>query len=150
MNIQEFLGRHDVPFEVMAHEATYDAQHLAQAVHTSGHHVAKTVLLRAGGDNYVVAVLAATHSIDFGKVKAALETDSVALATEVEMANRCPDCEIGALPPFGSHYDLPTLVDEPLSHDEEIVFEGSTHSEAIRMRFEDFKKLENPKIVALS
>ena len=72
MNIQEFLGRHDVPFEVMAHEATYDAQHLAQAVHTSGHHVAKTVLLRTDNENYVVAVLAATHSIDFEKVKAAL------------------------------------------------------------------------------
>lgn len=150
MNIQEFLGRHDVPFEVMPHEATYDAQHLAQAVHTSGHHVAKTVLLRVGSDDYVIAVLAATHSIDFDKVKKGLEVDSVSLATEVEMANRCPDCEIGALPPFGSHYDLPTLVDEPLSHDEAILFEGSTHKEAIRMRFEDFTKLENPRIVALS
>ncbi len=150
MNIQEFLGRHDVPFEVVAHEATYDAQHLAQAVHTSGHHVAKTVLLRTSKEDYVVAVLAATHSIDFEKVKAALEAASVALASEVEMANRCPDCEVGALPPFGSHYDLPTLVDEPLSHDEEILFEGSTHSEAIRMRFADFKKLENPTIVPLS
>ena len=149
MNIQEFLGRHDVPFEVMTHEATYDAQHLAQAVHTSGHHAAKTVLLRAGED-YVVAVLPATHSIDFEKLKTALEVESVTLATEVEMASRCPDCEIGALPPFGSHYELPTIVDEPLSNDEEILFEGSTHSEAIRMRFEDFARLEKPRIFQIS
>lgn len=147
MQVQEFLNQKNVAFEALEHEPTYDAQHMAQAVHVSGHEVAKTVLLRTGeADEFVVAVLPADEHVDFDKVTRALGCGDVDLADEREIAARCQDCEVGALPPFGSQYGMRTLVDVSLTHDEEIVFEGNTHREAIRMTFEDFRKLEQPVV----
>ncbi|MDH3717071.1 MAG: YbaK/EbsC family protein [Planctomycetota bacterium] len=147
MHVQEFLKQKNVVFESLQHEPTYDAQRMAQAVHTPGHEVAKTVLLRAGANEaYVVAVLPADEHVDFGKVGDALGCEAVELASEREIAVHCPDCEVGALPPFGSQYGMQTLVDSSLSEDEEIVFEGNSHREAIRMKFEDFRELEQPLV----
>jgi Ala-tRNA(Pro) deacylase len=151
MNVQKFLNERRVPFDMLTHEPTYDAQHMAQAVHVPGHEVAKTVLLRANhGYNYVVAVLPATSMIDFERAAKALGGTRLALATELEMANICPDCEIGVLPPFGSEYGLETVVDESLAADEWIVFEGNTHNESIRMKFADFCDLEHPLVLPIA
>jgi Ala-tRNA(Pro) deacylase len=151
MNIQTFLHERRVPFDILSHEPTYDAQHMAHSVHVSGHEVAKTVLLRANhAYSYIVAVLPATRMIDFARARRALGGPELALATEVEMSSLCPDCEIGALPPFGSQYGLKTVVDESLAEDEYIVFEGNTHAEAIRMKFADFLDLEQPLVLAIS
>jgi Ala-tRNA(Pro) deacylase len=151
MNIQTFLNTRGVRFDLLTHEPTYDAQHMAQAVHVSGHEVAKTVLLRADhAYSYVVAVLPATRMIDFDKARKALGGAELALATEVEMSSLCPDCEIGALPPFGSQYGLKTVIDDSLLADEYIVFEGNTHNEAIRMTLADFRNLEHPLVLPIS
>lgn len=151
MNIAEFLTKQSVRFENLPHLATYDAQHLAQTLHVPGREVAKSVLLRAnGGYRYLVAVLPATKKIDFAKASAALGGSKIRLATEIEVSEHCPDCEFGVLPPFGSQYGMVTLVDESLTRDEEIVFEGNTHRDAIRMRFADFRRIEEPLIVDLA
>ena len=150
MNIEEFLGRRNVPFDLLHHRETHDAQRMAQTVHVSGHLVAKTVLLRLDAPaEFVVPVLPATHNIDFRKASQVLDGRKVELGTETEMSKRCPDCEIGALPPFGSQYDMKTLVDESLTEDDEIVFEGRTHTEAIRMKYEDFAGIEHPEVVSI-
>ena len=150
MNVTEFLTKQNVHFENLPHLAVYDAQHLAQTLHVPGREVAKTVLLRAnGGYRYLVAVLPATKNINFAKASAALGGSKLRLATEQEVCEHCPDCEVGVLPPFGSQYGMVTLVDESLTKDKEIVFEGNTHRDAIRMKFEDFRRIEEPLIVDL-
>src|SRR5262249_5350423 len=151
MNVKAFLEERRVPFDVLMHEPTYDAQHMAQCVHVPGREVAKTVLLRANhGYKYIVAVLPATTMIDFERASKDLGGTELALATEIEMAEICPDCEMGALPPFGSQYGLKTVVDESLLADESIVFEGNTHAEAIRMKFTDFCDIEHPLVLPIT
>ena len=147
MNVQEFLRDKQVEYHAIPHRDVYDAQRLAQELHTPGREVAKTVLLRADhAFVYIVAVLPATKTIDFEKVSAALGGSNIELATELEIRQHCPDCEIGTLPPFGSQYGMQTLVEESLTKDEEIVFEGNNHHEAIRMRYEDFHHIEEPLV----
>lgn len=151
MKVQDYLSEHNVEFEVLPHEPTYDAQHMAHAVHAPGSEVAKTVLLRANhGYSYVVAVLPATRRIDLKKVGEMLNGANVELATEIEIAEHCPDCEMGALPPFGWKYGMETLVDESLTKDAEIVFEGNTHRESIRMKYADFYRLAEPLVGSFS
>jgi Ala-tRNA(Pro) deacylase len=151
MNVQEFLTDKHVGFRAISHRDVYDAQHLAQELHTPGREVAKTVLLRADhAYAYVVAVLPATKSIDFDKVSATLGGSDIALATEIEIKDHCPDCEMGTLPPFGSQYGMKTLVEVSLTKDEEIVFEGNNHHEAIRMRYKDFQHLEEPLVASFA
>lgn len=145
MNVQQYLGREQIEFDVIEHHPTYSAQRLAQQVHVSGKEVAKTVLLRTDGiDKYVVAVLQANQSIDLQKAANAIGCSHVKLATEVEISQRCTDCQAGALPPFGSQYGMRTMVEKSLLDDDEIVFEGNTHDKAIRMSYADFDRLEQP------
>ena len=147
MKVPQFLKERNVEFDVISHRDTYDAQRMAATIHVSGRDVAKTVLLRAnGGYTYIVAVLPANKAIDFELASQMLGGSKIELATEIEISQRCPDCEIGALPPFGSYYGMTTMVDESLLEDEEIVFEGNTHHEAIRMKLQDFRHIEEPLV----
>ena len=143
MNVQKYLAEKKVHYEVISHNTTYDAQRMSHAVHMSGHHVAKTVLLRTPA-GFAIAVLPAARSVDLQLASDALGVSTVELATEKELSEHCPDCELGALPPFGSQYKMQTLVDEKLAEDDEIVFEGNTHNESIKMNFGDFSTLEQP------
>jgi Ala-tRNA(Pro) deacylase len=147
MNVTTFLKERKCWFERLPHLPTYSALRMAHEIHVRGRDVAKTVLLRAdGGYKYVVAVLPANKMIDFAQASELLGGSKLELATEIEVANHCPDCEFGVLPPFGSRYGMPTIVDSSLAEDEEIVFEGNTHVEAIRMRFEEFCRIESPLV----
>ncbi len=145
MKITDFLRQEKVDFDLLPHHDTYNAQTMAQTLHVSGHHVAKTVLLRAdGGKGYLVAVLPASRAVDLELVSEMLGGRQIEVAGENEIAEHCADCELGALPPFGSYYGMMTIVDASLDEDYEILFEGNTHHETIRMRFDDFRRIERP------
>jgi len=145
MKTADFLTDKNLDYTVIPHGDTYDAQRMAAAIHVSGREVAKTVLLRADkGKTYVVVVLPANKIIDFQRASQTLGGGKLELATEIEISQHCPDCEIGALPPFGSQYGMKTLVDATLAEDDQIVFEGDSHHESIRMKFADFRRVEQP------
>ena len=145
MKTVAFLSEKKVPFRLVPHSEVYDAQRLAQTLHVTGREVAKTVLLRSAASHvYVVAVLPATRHVDLAKAGRALGSGKFELAGEEEIAQRCPDCETGVLPPFGSQYGMRTLMDESLLRRDEIVFEANTHREAIRMKVADYRELEEP------
>jgi Ala-tRNA(Pro) deacylase len=147
MNIKQFLTEKKVPFEVLAHDWTPDASRLAHAVHVPGRGVAKTVLLRVNhGYPDVVAVLPADLRVDPQKASQMLGGAEVKFGTEEDVAVHCPDCERGVLPPFGSEYGMHTIVDESLAANDEILFEGNTHDEAIRVKWQDYHALENPLV----
>jgi Ala-tRNA(Pro) deacylase len=151
MNIPTFLEEEHCSFAVMEHPTTYTAQEMAHELHVPGREVAKTVLLRANGDyDFVVAVLPAHKRVDLQRVSELLGGSEVELASEADIAAHCPDCEPGALPPFGSRYGMRTIVDESLADDEAIVFEGNSHHEAIQMRFDAFRRLEEPLIAPIA
>ena len=132
MRLDELLTSRHIPFERLPHRPAYTANRMAQALHVRGKDVAKTVLLRTS-HGHVLAVLPATHAVDLEQLRRDLGEERVELAPEEEMDRLFPDCERGAIPPFGSVYHLPTLVDESLAEDEQIVFEAHNHKEAIRM-----------------
>jgi len=151
MKVLEYLNQSHVPYELLGHQPTYDAQHMAHALHVKGAAVAKTVLLSANhGYRYLAAIVPATRKIDFDVASRSLLHSALRLASEAEVNEVCPDCEPGVLLPFGSQYGVLTVVDSSLEKVEEIVFEGSAHHEAIRMKFADFCRLESPLIVPLT
>ena len=143
MKLDQFLTRRHIPFESLHHRPTYTANGVAQELHVPGKEVAKTVLVRAG-DGYALAVLPATCRVDLERIRQQLGETRVEMASEAEMDTLFPDCERGAIPPFGSLYQLPTLVDESLAEDDEIVFDAHSHTDAIRMAYRDYIDLEHP------
>jgi Ala-tRNA(Pro) deacylase len=145
MKLDELLSSHHIPFERLHHRPVYTANRVAQALHVPGREMAKTVLLRTGR-GYMLAVLPATHRVDLERVRQDLGDEKVEMASEEEMDRLFPDCERGAMPPFGSLYHLSTLVDESLTKDELIVFEAHNHEDAIRMSYRDYESLEHPRM----
>lgn len=143
MTICEFLRGRNVPHATLLHRPSPSSTYRAQSVHVAGASVAKAVLVRAGS-GYVLAVLPSTHRIDLERLGAALRATGLTIATEDEVEATFRDCERGAVPPFGSRYNLTTIVDASLSAGHEIVIEANVRHEAIRIRYRDFEALEKP------
>src|SRR5262249_39580545 len=125
------------------HPPAFTAQQRAKSLHVSGSRVAKSVLLRGPG-GYLLAVLPATHRVDTQALAAALG-GPIRLATDREIAVVFRDCEWGVVPPFGTLYGLPTLLDDSLPADVLLVLETQTHVDAVRLRCSDFERLESPR-----
>jgi Ala-tRNA(Pro) deacylase len=143
MKLDDLLANRHIPFERIHHRPAYTANRIAQVLHVPGKEMAKTVVLR-GDRGYVLAVVPATHRIDLEEIRKKLDLTDLEMAGEGEMGRLFPDCEVGAIPPFGSLYHLPTLVDESLAEDDKIVFEAQNHEEAIRMSYRDYEAIEHP------
>jgi Ala-tRNA(Pro) deacylase len=149
MRVQQYLRDRGVWFECMLHAPVYNALRLASVIAVPRYSVAKTVLLHGDG-GYVLAVLPANYQINLRRLEEDLDLDGVSLASESECEELFRDCEKGAIPPFGSQYGMQTVVAESLIEDDQIVFEGNRHDEAIRMKFADYYQLERPRVLRFS
>lgn len=147
--LKNFLDENKIKYVTVKHSNAYTAQEVAATAHVSGKEFAKTVIINREG-RLIMCVLPASYKVDFGQLKANLESDNVALASEAEFNHHFPDCEVGAMPPFGNLYDMKVYVAEVLTHNKEIAFNAGTHTEIIRMSFEDFERLVNPRVLRFS
>ena len=148
MNALEFLDKQGVDFEVKHHQEYFTAQEEAAAQHVSGSMFAKTVVVKTRED-YVLLVLAASYRVDLDLVSDMLG-EEVELAQERDLKELFPDCELGAEPPFGSHYGLRTLVDEHLAQQQRIAGRACNHAEVIILAYEDYARIEKPRVVRLA
>ena len=148
MRVADFLVEQDVPFETLLHPPAFTAQKRARFLRLPGREVAKVVLLH-GPDGYVLAVLAAPCRVDTERVALALG-GPVRLADDEEIAAVFRDCEWGVVPPFGTLYGLPVLLDDGIAPDTLMVFETTTHAEAVRLLCGDFERLERLRRLPLA
>ena len=149
MEVIKFLKKSKVKYKVTKHKAAFTAQEVAAEEHEPGKYVAKAVVVKAD-DKYVMCVLPACYNIDLKSLKSQLKAKSVKLGSEKELGEIFGDCEVGAQPPFGNLYDLPTIMDKVLEEDDHIMFQGGTHEKSIRMSMADYRKLVGPKVLEFS
>jgi len=144
--LEAYLREQGVPFKQQQHSVAFTAQEVAASEHLPDDMVAKVVIIFADAA-MVMLVLPASEHADLAKVAAALGAKQAWLADEHEFATVFPDCDIGAMPPFGNLYDIPVYVDRTLTSDETIVFQAGTHTDTIRMGYANYARLVQPKIV---
>jgi Ala-tRNA(Pro) deacylase len=149
MRVIELLDKSAVNYEITEHPPAFTAQQMAAVEHEPGKYVAKPVIVKADG-KYIMCVLSACYKIDLGALKSKLGAKSVGLASEKEIGEIFDDCELGAEPPFGNLYDLPTIMDKALEKDDHITFQAGTHEKAIRISMDDYRKLVEPKVLEFS
>lgn len=149
MSIIEFLDSCGSDYEVKHHRAIFTAQEMAQEEHIHGMNVIKSVIIKADGHFYI-CVIPACCKINFDSLKSVLEAAEIELASESEMEYIFSGCQIGAEPPFGSFFGLPTIMDDRLGDDDFIIFQAGTHQDAIEMKLEDYLRIESPRVYSFT
>ena len=142
------LNQSKARYEVLHHSEAFTAQRIAQAEHIKGRHQAKVVMVKCG-DQHLMVVLPADHHIDLEKVEKAIGKP-VSLGREDDFKSLFPDSVVGAMPPFGSLYGLPTYVDKHLAEQDYIAFEAGTHTDGIKMSYGDYERIVKPKVEDLA
>ena len=148
LQLIDCLNESKVRYEILHHPEAVTAQRIAQAEHVKGRHHAKVVMIKSG-EQRLMAVLPADHQIDLEKVGKVIG-ETASLDSEREFKSLFPDCAIGAMPPFGNLYGLPTYVDKSLAAQDYIVFEAGTHSDAIKLSYRDYEKIVKPQVEDLA
>ena len=147
--LKTFLDGTNVKYLTVKHSSAFTSQEIAASAHVSGREFAKTVMIKINGD-MAMAVLPASYHIDFDSLREIFGTKNVTLAGEAEFKDRFPDCELGAMPPFGNLYGMATYVAESLTKLKEIAFNAGSHTELIRLSFADYERLVKPRILKFS
>ena len=147
--LREFLDGHDTRYVTISHSRAYTAQEIAESAHIRGKELAKTVMVKIDG-KMAMAVVPASERVDLQLLKQGTGDHEVDLATEQEFEADFPDCEPGAMPPFGNLYAMEVFVSPRLSVDEEIAFSAGTHTELVRLTYQDYADLVSPIVIRLS
>lgn len=139
------LRKNRILFSHCIHPPAFTAREVAAAEGIPAHEISKVVVY-FGDNDYGILVLPADAKVDFDEVSRLMGLSYVRLATEAELVDMFPDCELGAMPPFGDMFDMPVLVDESIETEGYIAFSAGTHRDLIHMKFADFRHLVNPLI----
>jgi Ala-tRNA(Pro) deacylase len=143
--LKDYLEKNQVRYEVGIHEMLYTAQEIAATMHVPGKEWAKVVMVKADG-KMTMLVLPASYRIDTKKLKKVLNCKRLGISKEKNFEDLFPDCEVGAMPPFGNLYHLEVWVDQVLTEDEFIVFQAGSHVETLKIKYSDYARLVNPKV----
>jgi len=147
--LREYLDSHSVRYFVVSHSPAYTAQEIAAAAHVPGRELAKTVMVKIRG-RIVMVVLPASRQIDFVLLQKLAGIEDIVLADEEEFSDLFPECEPGAMPPFGNLYGMEVYVSEELEEDDEIAFNAGAHTELLRLPYRDFRRLVSPVVGRLA
>ncbi len=149
MKLEELLQQRGIGYEKHTHGVTYTSQGLADAEHVTGYMIAKPVIVR-GMQGFAMCVVPAPRHVELSRVAEVLNEPSVRLATEEEMADLFPDCELGAEPPVGYLFDMRTVMDSQLEEDEYLIMQCGTHTESIKLRREDWEIVAEPIVAPIA
>jgi Ala-tRNA(Pro) deacylase len=147
--LKDYLEKNQVPYEVGYHERVYTSQEIAATMHIPGKELAKVVMVKADG-KMVMLVLPASYRVDAKKLKKVLQCKRFGIAKEKDFEELFPDCEVGAMPPFGNLYNLEVWIDQVLAEDEFIVFQAGSHVETLKIKYSDYARLVTPRVTGFS
>ncbi len=144
--LKKYLDDNSVEYITISHSKAFTAQKIAAAAHIKGKDVAKTVVVEIDGKMAMV-VLPASKRIDFHHLKEAIGSNDIRMATEAEFKDLFPNCETGAMPPFGNLFGLQVYVDNTLVGDHHIAFNAGSHIELLQLDYRDFERLVQPTVI---
>jgi Ala-tRNA(Pro) deacylase len=147
--LKEFLDREKVKYVSIVHSPAYTAQEVAASAHITGRELAKTVIVELDG-KMAMAVLPANRKIVLQDLREVTGCDEVKFASEDEFRQQFPDCETGAMPPFGNLYGMDVYLAESLTENDQIAFNAGSHTEVMKIGMHDFERLVQPRVVSFT
>ncbi|MDH3609249.1 MAG: YbaK/EbsC family protein [Gammaproteobacteria bacterium] len=147
--LRNLLDQEHIRYITIQHSPAYTAQEIAASAHIPGKELAKTVIAKIN-KKLSMLVLPASYKVHLKLLSETLGTKNVELVPESEFENAFPECELGAMPPFGNLYDMDTYVDKSLEEDEEIAFNAGNHSELIKLAYKDYVRIAKPEVISFT
>lgn len=147
--LKAYLDEANIRYLTIGHSSAYTSQEIAAAAHVSGKEFAKTVMIKIDG-KLAMAVLPASCLIDFDSIKTVFKAKNVTLAREAEFKDCFPDCELGAMPPFGNLYGVSVYVADSLAEQKDIAFNAGSHNEVIILDYADYRRIVKPHVFNFS
>ncbi len=144
--LQEFLDENKVKYVVISHSRAFTTQEIAAATHIPGKELAKAVIVEIDG-TMAMAVVPGSQKVDLDLLRDAVGAQRVTLAKESAFKDRFPECDLGAMPPFGNLYGMPVYVTDSLTEDEEIAFNAGSHTQLVKLSYRDFERLVQPRVM---
>ena len=148
-SLRQYLENNSVRYVVISHSPAFTAQGIAALAHIPGKELAKTVIVKLDG-NLAMAVLPASLHVNLSALKRETGAKIVELASEEEFRDRFPECDTGAMPPFGNLYGMEVFADEALTRDKEIAFNACSHRELVRLSWDDYQNLAKPRVISFA
>jgi Ala-tRNA(Pro) deacylase len=147
--LKEFLDKEKIKYVSIVHSPAYTAQEVAASAHVTGRELAKTVIVQLDGE-MAMAVLPANRKIVLQDLREVTGSEQVKFVAEEDFKQKFPDCETGAMPPFGNLYSMEVYAAASLSENAEIAFNAGSHTEVIKLAYADFERLVKPKVVSFT
>ncbi len=147
--LKEHLDSQKIKYVTISHSPAFTAMEVAESAHVPGRALAKTVMVKLDG-RMAMAVLPSTRKVDLELLRESVGVGDAQLATETEFRSLFPDCETGAMPPFGNLYGLDVYVSPNLAEDNQIAFNAGSHTEVMWLSYRDFERLVCPKAARMS
>lgn len=147
--LKQFLDNEKIKYVSIIHSTAYTAQEVAASAHIPGKELAKTVIVQLDGET-AMAVLPANRKVVLQDLREVTGADQVKLVPEEEFKKKFPDCEIGAMPPFGNLYGMEVYAASSLAENANIAFNAGSHTEVIKLAYKDFERLVRPKVVSFT
>jgi len=144
--LKEFLDKENIKYVSIIHSTAYTAQEVAASAHITGRELAKVVIVQLDGE-MAMAVLPANRKIILQDLREVTGSDQVKFVAEEDFKKKFPDCETGAMPPFGNLYGMEVYAAAALGENEQIAFNAGSHIEVIKLAYADFERLVQPKVV---
>jgi Ala-tRNA(Pro) deacylase len=142
--LKRFLDEQRVEYEILPHQEAFTAREVAAASHVPGQQLAKVLVVREEGGSYLMVVLPAPCRVDLTALKDVTGTRKLSLAAESELARLFPDCQTGAMPPFGNLYDLPVYIDACFPRAQDFFFQAGNHREVVRIGYREYEQVVRP------
>lgn len=147
--LKDYLDQRKVKYVTITHPRGFTAQEVAHLAHIPGGLLAKTVMVVIDGA-LAMAVLPANRRVRVDDLRHLTAVPGVRLAREDEFRSRFPDCELGAMPPFGNLYGMAVYVSPEVAAGAQITFNAGSHTELIRMEWRDFEQLVKPHVASFA
>jgi len=147
--LKDHLDSEKIKYVTISHSPAFTAMEVAESAHVPGRALAKTVMVKLDG-RMAMAVLPSTRKVDLNLLRESAGAEEAMLATELEFKSLFPDCETGAMPPFGNLYGMEVYVSPSLAEDDQIAFNAGSHTEVIKLAYKDFERLVRPKVVSFT
>ena len=147
--LKEYLDSQKIKYVSLIHSPAFTAMEVAESAHVPGRELAKTVMVKLDGQ-MAMAVVPSTRKVDLNLLRESVGAREAKLASEAEFKSLFPDCETGAMPPFGNLYDLEVYVSARLAEDDQIAFNAGSHTEVMKLAYKDFERLAKPRQVRMT